>query len=131
MKIRKIQQRSVYFEMFEFDWMLVDSSSEFYILVNGQEIEAAIALTEIEGSIHIVLIEVRKKYIGQKKGSMLISFACREAIKRGINVVTLDSKTNLVDYYKRIGAKILFGERMFLEGVYLEEMAKQNKGEKE
>ena len=56
MKIRKIQQKSVYFEMFEFDWMKVDQSSEFYVLENGHEIEAAMALKERKNSIHIVLI---------------------------------------------------------------------------
>ena len=35
MKIRKIQQKSIYFEMFEFDWMQVDKDSEFYVLENG------------------------------------------------------------------------------------------------
>lgn len=130
MKIRKVQQKSVYFEMFEFDWMKVDKTSEFYILENGQEIEAAMALKERKNSIHIVLIEVKHKHIGKKKGSILISFACKEALLRNVNAVTLNSKTNLVKHYSSLGAKILFGERMVFEGESLKKMAEKNTEEK-
>ena len=126
MKIRKIQQKSVYFEMFEFDWMKVDQSSEFYVLENGHEIEAAMALKERKNSIHIVLIEVKHKHIGKKRGSILISFACKESLLRNINAVTLNSKTKLTKHYCSLGAKILFGERMVFEGKNLKKMAEKN-----
>ncbi len=130
MKIRKIQQKSAYFEMFDFDWMGVEKNSEFYVLENGHEIEAAIALTELENSIHIVLIEVKKKYIGKRKGSILISFACRESLLRNISAITLDSKTNLITHYKSLGAEVLFGRRVIFEGEKLKEMAEKNMEEK-
>ena len=88
------------------------------------------ALKERKNSIHIVLIEVKHIHIGKKRGSILISFACRESLTRGINAVTLNSKTNLVKHYSSLGAKILSGERMVFEGDDLRKMAEKNMEEK-
>ena len=68
MKIRKVQQKSIYFEMFEFDWMELDKDNEFYLLENKHEIEAVMALKENteEKFLSIILIEVKHKNIGKR-----------------------------------------------------------------
>ena len=117
MKIRKVQQKSIYFEMFEFDWMELDKDNEFYLLENKHEIEAAMALKENteEKFLSIILIEVKHKNIGKRVEEKLISYACKETIKRGYNTMTLLSKTNLTEHYKKLGAKVLVGQIMIFD----------------
>lgn len=54
------------------------------------------------------------EYIGV--GAHLFAYACKLAQSAGYDLVFFDAKTNLIQYYaQKLGAKILFGQRMIIE----------------
>lgn len=109
-----------------FNWNKVikeDFNVKALKVVNSDEIQGLIA-TKIDpsGGLYVKLVESAiqnrgddKKYSGV--GAHLFAIACKEAKDNGIDFIYFDSKTNLIDYYrKKLGAvQIGNSQRMFID----------------
>jgi hypothetical protein len=81
-----------------------------------------ISLSVNQDQVFLHLIENAKFNKGPEKlylgvAGNLIAFACKAAFENGFNgTVVFESKTKLITYYQlSIGAKILTGNRMFID----------------
>lgn len=109
-----------------FNWNKVikeDMNVKALKVVNSDEIQGLIATTiDPSGGLYVKLVESAiqnrgndKKYSGV--GAHLFAIACKEAKDNGIDFIYFDSKTNLIDYYrKKLGAvQIGNSQRMFID----------------
>lgn len=96
-----------------------------YKLVTNQNpkiIHGLVSISINQDHVFLHLIESAKFNKGSEKlylgvAGNLIAFACKIAFENGFNgTVVFDSKTKLITYYQvSIGAKILVGNRMFID----------------
>lgn len=110
-----------------FDWRkeYTNHSREVYRLVTVHKKEIThglISLSVNQDHIFMHLIENAKFNKGSNKTYLgvagnLIAFACKLAFEKGFDgIVVFESKTSLITHYQiSIGAKILAGNRMFID----------------
>jgi hypothetical protein len=110
-----------------FDWKMEGTNSErlIYKLVTSQNPEIIHGLVSVsinQDHVYMHLIEnaafnkgLEKVYLGV--AGNLIAFACKLSFENGFDgIVVFESKTKLITHYQlSIGAKILAGNRMFID----------------
>lgn len=110
-----------------FDWKMEGTNAErlIYKLVTSQNPEIIHGLVSVsinQDHVYIHLIEnaafnkgLEKVYLGV--AGNLIAFACKLSFENGFDgIVVFESKTKLITHYQlSIGAKILAGNRMFID----------------
>lgn len=110
-----------------FDWKkecLTDCRLTYRLVTldNPRLVHGLISLSIMQDHIYMQLIEIanfnkgkEKKYFGVA-GNM-VAFACKLAFEKGFDgIVVFESKTRLITHYQlSLGAKILAGNRMFID----------------
>lgn len=124
-------------EKFGFKWLKEKGHSVYKIrLAAEEEILGLISVEDIpkELRIHVRLIEVNSENRGEHKkydhvAGCLFAFACRLAFKKKYEgYVSLYSKTELVDHYKKKYGFREFGMNLYTELVNSEELIKKYLG---
>lgn len=111
-----------------FDWRaeLWEPGREVYKLCRTGEpkvVQGLLSLEDRKDHVYVHLVENAKRNRGRSKmfagvAGNLFAFACKMAFEKGYKGdVAFTSKTRLVDHYETtLGAKRIFGNRMFLGG---------------
>lgn len=110
----------------DFDWTVYFGQPEvevYKMVITGNDvIQGAVALEPREDHIHVHLIESaphnRMNHEFKYIGIHLIAFACHRSRELGHEgFVTVQAKTNLVEYYRRAGARHMGGGRMIIDDI--------------
>lgn len=109
-----------------FDWkteLMVPGREVYKLLRAGEEklIQGLVSIGDRGDSYFVHLIENAKFNRGGSRqfigvAGNLFAFACKTSFEKGYEgFVAFDSKTNLIEHYvNSIGAKVLYGNRLFL-----------------
>lgn len=111
----------------QFNWLkeIQNQNKEVFKLTitnNTKIIQGLISLQDREDHIHVHLLESAEFNKGKSKLYLgvpgnLMAFACKMSFSKGYDgIVSFDSKTNLINHYKKtLNAKLLFGNKMYLD----------------
>lgn len=121
----------------KFDWLrpIRDGDQVVQLRIKGdRKIQGLIAFKDVpnDHAIYVDLVESAPTNIGSDGkykgvGGHLFAIACRESVRRGYGgFVYFDSKTNLIDHYKKeLGAMQISGQRMYISNQAAEKLIRR------
>ena len=132
-KVAQVHPRPGEYSGWEFDWSTIEPEGYEVkaLYADGDDRVQGLVALRCDRSIRGVFVRLvesaphnsshntssqgPKEYAGV--GGHLFAEAVRESIESGYNgFVAMDAKTSLIDYYRdKLGAKVLFGQRMFID----------------